>query len=173
MSVFKSLTAEHRLLWGLVVRLEAAIQEKDERVARREARGVLLVLLHALEGHQALEDLVFESAGDAASPEALQALAFAGRQHEGLEALRAEASGLLEKAAGPDLAALRPLAARLSAALRAHFETEERELWPCWNAAASRSSLRALEHRAAHRVEALKRELRGLWAGVDEYLTGA
>ena len=173
MSVFRALGEEHRLLWGLVVRLEAALQEKDERIARRDARAVLLVLLRALEGHQGLEDLVFESVGDSAAPEALQALAFVENQHQALEILRREAVDLLEKASDLDLATLRRLAERLSAALRVHFETEERDLWPRWNAVASRSALRGLDHRAAQRVEDLKREVRGWWAAVDEYLTGA
>jgi hypothetical protein len=171
MSVFKALTEEHRLLWGLAARLESALSERDDRVARRDARAVLLVLLRALEGHQELEDLVFAEAGKGASPAAVEALAFVEHQHKGLEVLHREAVDLLEAASDLDPAALRPLARRLSAALREHFETEERDLWPRWNAAASRSSLRGLEHRAAARVTALKREVRGWWAAVDEYLS--
>ncbi|MDE2489507.1 MAG: hemerythrin domain-containing protein [Elusimicrobia bacterium] len=172
MSVFQSLSDEHRLIWGLIGRLEACLQEPDGRVARRDARAVLLVLLRALQGHGELENMIFERAEGAASSEAARALAEVERQHEALEALRLEAVDLLEKAADLDLARLRPLARRLAGALRAHFSDEERELWPLWKNVESRSMRRGLDRRAAERVKDLKAEVRGWWTAVDEYLPG-
>jgi Hemerythrin HHE cation binding domain len=170
-SVFHSLADEHRLIWGLVGHLEACLEEPDDRVARRDARSVLLVLLRALAGHGEFEDMIFEGAEERASPEAGRALLLVERQHEALESLRVEAVGLLGKADDLDLARLRPLVRRLAEELRAHFSDEERELWPLWKDVESRSVRRGLDRRAAERVKALKAEVRGWWAAVDEYLS--
>lgn len=170
MSVFQSLAEEHRMLWALVIRLERCLQDADERLARRESRNVLLVFLRALEAHERLEQLVYGKSFRELSPEGREALEMVERQHAALTEIRAEASELAARAADMDLRALKPLSARLAQELRAHFASEERELWPRYNALAGRSLRRGLDRRAGEKVKSMARELADYRSAVEEYL---
>ena len=173
MSVFYSLTKEHQLLLRLVSRLERGIADLDERAAGRQTRNILLVLLKALEAHERLEHLVFDPVPKPpSSPTVRQALALVQGQHQLLAAMREEAVALLRDGPCDGCGSLRPLVLRLARLLRRHFEDEERELWPSFNALATRSTLNHLDRLARTQVRAMERELDHYWVEVGDYLTG-
>lgn len=169
MSVFRSLAAEHALLRELGRRLRRSLDGREERGTPRETRNILLVLLHALAGHETFEDAVFEKPF-AQSDGASKALASLARQHAAISKLRAETEALIQEGSEVDLRVLRPLAERLVRMLDAHFESEERELWPQLNAVVSRGARSRADRAAAERLQELKKELTSYWAAVDEYL---
>lgn len=165
MSVFDSLAREHELLLRLVGRLERAAAEPDARAAVRETRGILLVLLKALEAHEGLEHQIFEESPEAPSPSAYKALAGVESQHRTLAALREEASALLGGITPDGGEPIRDLALRLARLLRRHFAEEERTLWPSFNAYAGRSTLHRLSRQAREQALAMQLE-------VETYMTG-
>ena len=171
MSVFTALGEEHALLLRLVGRLERGTADPDERAAARETRNILLVLLKGLEAHERLEHLVFDSVASP-SAAALAALALVEGQHALLAALREEAGELLRNVSSGESAPLRPFVLRLARLLRRHFEAEERELWPSFNALATRSTLSRLDRQAHAQVRAMEGEIDRYWAQVADYLTG-
>lgn len=170
MSVFRSLAEEHALMRELGRRLRRSLDERDQSRAPRETRNILLVLLHALDGHERFEDRVFvrpleDIEGDS------RAAATMARQHAAIIRLRNETEALLQEGAGVDLRLLRPLAERLVTMLDRHFEEEERELWPQLNAVVSRGDRRRVDHEAARRLDEMRKELSSYWTAVDEYLS--
>ncbi|MFI5362113.1 MAG: hemerythrin domain-containing protein [Elusimicrobiota bacterium] len=174
MSVFQYLTEEHALLLRLVGRLERGSADPDERAAARETRNILLVLLKALESHERLERLVFDPAP---KPHELsvaerRALLVVEGQHRMLAELREEAVALLRDGPRDGSAPLRALVLRLATLLRRHFQDEERELWPSFNAHADRSTLGRLDRQVRSHVRAMEGELSRYWAEVADYLTG-
>ncbi len=169
MSVFRSLAAEHALLRELGRRLRRSLDGRDEAGAPRETRNILLVLLHALAGHERFEDSVFAQPF-AESEGAAKALASLARQHAAVAKLRAETESLIQEGSEVDRRVLRPLADRLVRLLDTHFESEERELWPRLNAVDSRGARHRADRAAAERLKELKKELTSYWSAVDEYL---
>ncbi|MBI3564824.1 MAG: hemerythrin domain-containing protein [Elusimicrobia bacterium] len=170
MSVFQSLAEEHALMRELGRRLRRSLDARDEERAPRETRNILLVLLHALAGHERFEDKVFGEPLES-SPGAVSAAAALARQHAAIARLRAETEALIQEGAGVDLRLLRPLAERLVAMLDAHFESEERELWPQLNSVVSRAARSRADREAAERLAELRKELASYWTAVDEYLS--
>ena len=172
MSVFASLTKEHGLLLRLVSRLERSAADPDPRTAARETRNVLLVLFKALEAHERLEDAVFAEPPERPSPETAKALAEVEKQHRALGVLRAEAADAM-RAIDPDGGEeIRAVGLRLSRLLRAHFNEEERVLWPRFNAETGRSRLNLLARRAERQLKEMERELEHYWEAIGDYLTG-
>lgn len=169
MSVFDSLSREHAILLRLVEHLERAAEEKDERVAARETRNILLVLFKALEAHQRLEHLVYDESPDLPTPAAYKALADVENQHKALTELRAEAASLLNALTPEGGATMRELATRLGGLLRRLIENEERNLWPSFNAYAGRSTLHRLSRQAREQYRAMEREVNRYWAEVESY----
>lgn len=164
MSALAALLQAHRLMTRIVDRLERS-SRLDRRAARMERRGAILVLLRALERHEALEDMIF--APDAnASQERAEAAAAIETQHRRLEGLREELVLVLSARQGPDLEAEDRMIARLVRLLRSHFQTEERRLWPLYSSQ-GRSLDRLLEHSAQAQVRELKREIDRLWLAYE------
>lgn len=170
MSVFKALSEEHRMLRALARRLERTLEDSDERFARREVRSLLLLMLRALGDHEDFENAVFARPLKHASEDGRAAARVLAREHAQVDRLRGEATGLLERGDGTGFAGLRELALRLTAALDAHFDLEERDLWPRLNAVESRSILAHAGREAAVRVKDMRRDLDGYWTAVNEYL---
>ncbi|MFI5363437.1 MAG: hemerythrin domain-containing protein [Elusimicrobiota bacterium] len=172
MSVFLALGEEHELLRMFVGRLERGAADSDERTAERETRGGLLILLRALEAHEALEDMLFERFLEPPSPDARTALALVEGQHRLLAALREEGLALLRDGPNEGCGSMRGLVQRLARLLRRHFEDEERDLWPKFNALATRSTLNRLDRLARAQVREMQRDLERYGAEVADYLTG-
>lgn len=172
MSVFTSLTEEHRLLKELGRRLRRAMQDPDAVGAWKRTRNMLLVLLRALQGHEEFEDAVFQKPFPGESTGARRAQASLARQHAAISRLREEATALLQEGGEVDVRLLRPLVERLARMLDAHFDSEESDLWPQLNAVESRSERARVDREAAARLKELRRELESYWTAVDEYLAG-
>lgn len=170
MSVFQALGEEHRLMRALGRRLERTLEDPDERFARREVRSLLLLLLRALESHEAFENAVFARPLRGASADRRDAARVLAREHAQVDRLRGEATALLREGSDGSLPALRALTQKLAAALDAHFDLEERDLWPRLNAVESRSARAHAGRAAATRVKEMRRDLDGYWAAVNEYL---
>lgn len=154
MSVFKPLAEAHGVLKGIVGRLERA----DEK----EARGLLLVLLKALDAHEEIEGLVFE---DELAP------ALIAERNLALRKIRTEAQDALERLPHEDPVNVRALSRRLARTLRRQFADEERVLWPTVNATAGRTRLHRLDREVRGRVRAMKKELDSYLTAVEDYLT--
>jgi hemerythrin-like domain-containing protein len=169
MSVFDSLSQEHALLLRLVGRLERAAAERDERVAARETRNILLVLFKALKAHEDLENLIFDESPDAPSPAAYKALASVESQHRTLNELQKEAETLLDTLTPEGGASIRELSLRLASLLRRHFDEEERTLWPSFNAYVGRSTMHRLARQARDQFRDMEREVGRYWAEVEAY----
>lgn len=170
MSVFKSLAEEHALLLGLVERLENATADPDARSSMKETRNLLLVLLKALESHEALERLIFGGKPEAPAAAESAALAINERQHLALNELRKEGTTLLQGLPREDAATMRGLSRRLARLLRRHFEDEERGLWPSFNSSAGRSRLHSLDRQARTQVKAMRKEFEAYLHAVEDYL---
>lgn len=173
MSVFDSLSGEHALLLKLVDRLERAAEERDERVAARETRNLLLVLFKALEAHQTLEHLVYDESPEPPTPAAYRALTQVHKQHEAVAMLRREAASLLNTLTPEGGGAVRRLSTELAAMLRRLIAEEENTLWPSFHAYAGRSTLHRLGRRAEAQFSAMKRDIARYWAEVEDYTKGA
>lgn len=172
MSVFKSLAEEHALLLRVIARLERGAGDPDPREADRETRNALLVLLNALESHERLEHMVFDDAPAMTTPAGERAKELIEGQHSVLAKLREEARELLASPHDDEGVALRGAAVRLARLLRLHFSTEERTLWPTFNAVAGRSALSRLSRTASVQLQKMKREVELLWSAIDDYLPG-
>jgi hemerythrin-like domain-containing protein len=172
MSVFDSLSKEHALLLKLVGRLERAAGERDERLAAREIRNILLVLFKALKAHEELENLVFAESPEAPSPSAYKALASIESQHRALNELQKEAETILNTLTPEGGSTIRELSLRLASLLRRHFDEEERTLWPSFNAYAGRSMLHRLARQAREQFRTMERDVDRYWAEVETYMTG-
>ncbi|MBI4060716.1 MAG: hemerythrin domain-containing protein [Elusimicrobia bacterium] len=172
MSLFASLSREHALLLRVVGRLERCAADPNPRVAERETRGALLVLLNALALHERLEDKIFEAAPEAPAPAADQARRLVADQHAALARLREKIRGLLAQACGEDPAVLREAALDLARFLRRHFLAEERDLWPHFNACAGRSALRRLSRQAQEQLRSMTREVDLYWTALDDCMAG-
>lgn len=170
MSVFKSLVEEHKLLREMGRRLIAALEDSDERRARRESRNILLVLLRALEGHELFENGVFLRALADLSEHEMSAADSLRKQHAAIEKLRWETDQLLREDPDCGSATMRPLAERLVRMLEKHFDSEEKELWPQLNAVRSRAARQRAKREAGERLAELKKELASYWSAVDAYL---
>lgn len=172
MSVFDSLSREHALLLKLVGGLERAAAERDERVAARETRNILLVLFKALKAHENLENLIFDESPDAPSPAAYKALASVESQHRDLNELQREAETLLNTLTPEGGATIRELSLRLATLLRRHFDEEERTLWPSFNAYVGRSTMHRLARQAREQFRDMEREIGRYWDEVESYGNG-
>ncbi len=170
MSVFDSLSQEHALLIKLIGRLERAADGKDERIAARETRNILLVLFKALEAHQNLEHLIYDESPDLPTPAAYKALASVESQHRAVAALREEAAALLSSITPEGGSSIRDLSLRLAGLLRHLIDEEERTLWPSFNAYAGRSTLHRLSRQAREQYVVMERDVNRYWAEVESYM---
>jgi hypothetical protein len=171
MRVLTALAAEHSLFRALVARLENAALWA-EPAGRREIREVLLVLLPALERHETIEDLAFAEPDYSTKEGARAVLEELAREHDRVDRLRAELTEVLSSDRG-SWAEIRAAAQELAARLRAHFETEERRLWPHYAAAMRRSRDGSAGRRVAREVDRLARDLARDAARISDYLGGA
>ena len=171
MSLFISLSEEHALLLHIIGRLERGAADPDPRAADRETRNTLLVLLNALELHESLERLVFDSMPEMTSPAGEQARRLIAGQHTVLTRVRDEARRALAEAPRSDSVAVQGVAKRLAHLLRRHFEDEERKLWPSFNACAQRSTLSRLSRLASEHLKTMTRELDLYWMAISDYMT--
>ena len=172
MSVFDSLSNEHALLLKLVGRLERAAGVKDERVAARETRNILLVLFKAREAHQRLEHLIYDESPELPTPAAYKALASIESQHRALTELHEEAAALLSCITPEGGSSIRELSLRLANILRHLIDEEERKLWPSFHAYAGRSTLHRLSRQARAQYLEMERDVNRYWAEVESYMTG-
>lgn len=171
MSVLKSLAREHELLRRLADRMQRAVRYQ-EPVARAELRAALLILLPALERHEEIERSVFGRPPYASSRQARKILARIEAQHRTLETIRLELKAALSDWEARPIADLKSRGAALAERLLAHFDEEERQLWPSYRLAMSRSLDSSLGRRAGRHVEALEREVALSCDLVSEYLGG-
>ena len=169
MSVFDSLSQEHALLIKLVIKIERAAAERDDRVAARDMRNNLLVLLKALEAHQRLEHLVYDESPDLPTPAAYGAMSKVERQHKDLAALREEAASILSTMTPEGGTAIRELSLRLCSLLRHLIDQEERILWPSFNAYIGRSTMHRLSRQAREQYKAMERDVTRYWSEVEAY----
>lgn len=155
MSIFETLTREHRVMRGLTAKVERAFRLDEGDAARRG----LLVLCRALSLHEDIEDLLVEPAGPNTPPELADALSLVERQHAEIVSLIDEALELIRRGRGDEAARLKVLALVLARLLRAHFQTEEVRLWPVLAFRTSRSVERSLARRAEQGVADLEKEV--------------
>ena len=171
MSVFDSLNQEHALLLKLVGRLERAADGRDERVAARETRNILLVLFKP-RGAPAPRAPIYDESPEMPTPAAYKALANIESQHRALTDLREEAAALLGSISPEGGASIRELSLRLANLLRHLIDEEERTLWPSFNAYAGRSTLHRLSRQAHAQYQEMERDVNRYWAEVESYMTG-
>ncbi len=158
MSVFNALGREHQLFESLLGRLEECLEEPDRENAVDEIKKLMLILLPALEKHEALEDELFPSGEDGeAEPKAGR---LAARQHRALDAFRESLRRTLESTGRASFEEIRSAVLSFAEGLRRHFTTEERDLWPLYHRNMSRSLGNSTERRARRFVAAMERELK-------------
>ena len=169
MSIFDTLTREHGVMLGLTARVERAFRGgRDDG----EGRRCLLVLHHALNLHEEIEDLLIGPADQDASPELARALSRIALQHAEIVSLRNETRELLGRAGRRDESAPRLiiLSLMLARRLRAHFQSEELLLWPLLAGCGGRSVGRSLARRAEKGVADLQKCVHELERAAVEYL---
>lgn len=153
MPIIATLIKEHRMFEGLAERLERSLI-LEETLARSELRDTLLVLVPALERHEELEALAFH--------EPSEALTKTEAQHRLLEQLRGQTFQALQASDAVGFPALKDLVRRLTSALREHFATEEKLLFPT----ARPSSRRAVQAQ----VERMEKDIQEYWREIEDYL---
>ena len=170
MSVFQSLGEEHKAMRSLAHRLEDVLGLEDPHQAYRESRNLLLVLLHALDGHERFENEVFAKPlrGDGHSRRwACRAIA---REHSVIDHLRQEAVALLECDRNDEICILQPVMGKFLDELERHFLFEEKELWPRLNEVGSRSVRHRVDREATRQLKEFKKDVSNYWQAVDQYL---
>lgn len=170
-TVLRSLEREHRVFEDLIRRLEG-YGDLPPELGRARLAEALLVLLPALERHDAIEAEVFGSPGRAPTEESRRAHEIVAAQHEAIRALREEIEGVLRREDGAPLARLQALCRTLAAKLAWHFRTEELLLWPLRAAEGGPPEGKAAEKRASESVEALRAEVARLSAAARDYVEG-
>ncbi|MBI4376774.1 MAG: hemerythrin domain-containing protein [Elusimicrobia bacterium] len=169
MSVFLTLTKEHRLFQQLISRLEHSLRYGEDD-ARAELRRILLVLLPALKRHEQMEDLIFQDPLYRSDKGARRLLVLVEGQHRRIGALHGELLGLLAQQGQVDFRRLRDLMFVFCEKLRLHFHDEETGLWLHYNQTMSRSLEHSINARASQQVRRLEREIRETWSVVSDYV---
>ena len=170
MSVLESLAREHQLFERLLRRLSAALDEQEEEAGRSGVETVLLVLFPAMDRHEEIEAVVFETEEYASRPGALELLRETGLQHDALSALRKDILLILSDPERYSWEHLRSLSGQLIAGLRGHFRMEEQTLWPHYQRTLVRSAGRTAERLAREKVAELERELEKRGVLIQEFL---
>jgi hypothetical protein len=131
---------------------------------------VLLVLFPAMDRHEEIEAVVFDSEEYASRPGAAALLKETGLQHDSLGALRKDILLILSNPERYSWEHLRSLAGLLIASLRGHFRVEEQKLWPHYQRTLVRSAGRTAERLAREKVAVLERELEKRGVLIQEFL---
>lgn len=160
MSVFKSLTREHRLFEKLIERLRAASEGAGDE-ARETEIETLEALLEGLRRHDEVEHALFAAPVHGADAEEKRARQLVDAQHAALELLTADIRALLRE---KPIAArrLRAMGELLAGRLEWHFRSEEMLLWPLFARTSGRSLAHSLERRAELNARALEQAEAGL-----------
>jgi hemerythrin-like domain-containing protein len=149
---------EHALFRSVLDELEQRMWREGEG-ARASLAESLRLLLPALDGHADVEGVVFRHPPDEIDslPDTLPQIA---DQHRVLAALRCDILSALEQSAEEcTFDRLRDLSASLTADLRQHLDTEERELWPLYQVALRKPISSFLSAHHERSVLALEAEL--------------
>jgi hypothetical protein len=172
MTIFQVLTREHRLFERLSSRLRGA-GELGPSHGRARVAEVLLVLLPALQRHDALEETVFGRPRGEWPRDELLAGELVEAQHGALRELRSSIEAVLAGESKSTFPRLAELAELLADKLQWHFRSEEMLLWPLYAKRESRSLARSGLREAERGVRELEDSVESLEKAVRSVIEGA
>jgi hypothetical protein len=169
MTVIESLSKEHALFHKIIARIDATLN-LDEAAARLELKRALLVLLPALDRHEAIESRVFMRPPRGGDAEAARLAATISGQEKDIRRLHRDILDILRETGEYDFPRLKSLASELCQKLREHFYMEESRLWPHQKESVPAGQGRAVERQAGRNVADLEREISRNWDLVADYV---